>query len=144
MKDDDTVERHKKAVRPSFGSSAKRGAPGVNIDGSKFKDTPGPQYHSKINNISRKSRYRQPSTFQKDGRKFETGNNGPASLGPGSYNIPSSINSHSFNITLKAKNKQYIKRSSMAMIEREHKRNTSGLPDDSSMMDISVAGEGAN
>ncbi|GMI03164.1 hypothetical protein TrVE_jg3686 [Triparma verrucosa] len=126
MKDDDTVERHKKAVRPSFGSSAKRGAPGVNIDGSKFKDTPGPQYHSKINNISRKSRYRQPSTFQKDGRKFETGNKGPASLGPGSYNIPSSINSHSFNITLKAKNKQYIKRSSMAMIEREHKRNTSG------------------
>jgi hypothetical protein len=32
----------------------------------------------------------------------------------------------------------------MAMIEREHKRNTSILPDDASMMDISVAGEGAN
>ena len=78
MRDDDTVENHKKTVRPSFGSSAKRTSADVNIDGSKFKDTPGPQYHTKIYNISRKSTYRQPSTFQKAGRKFETGDNGPA------------------------------------------------------------------
>ncbi|GMH74160.1 hypothetical protein TL16_g06387 [Triparma laevis f. inornata] len=144
------VQHHKQfksnfKPQESFGSSAKRcGVDGVNIDGSKFKDTPGPQYDSKINNISRKSRYRQPNTFQKAGRKFETGNSGPAALGPGSYNMPSSINSHSFNITLKAKNKQYVKRSSLAQIEREHKRASGGLPDDASMMSISVSGRGDN
>ena len=53
MRDDDTVELHKKAIRPSFGSSAPRTSMYRNIDGSKFKDTPGPQYVSKVSRAIR-------------------------------------------------------------------------------------------
>ena len=119
--DDDTIAAHKKTARPGFGASAKRGGEGVNIDGRKISENPGPEYKIDMFNIKRPDRIlvhgggeRKEilggrSTFGKDGRKFDTGNFGPEALGPGSYELPGSINSHSFNITMKAKKTAYRK-----------------------------------
>ena len=154
LRDDDTVENHKRSVRPAFGHSAARTSSDRNIDGSKFKDTPGPQYASRVNDMSglRKKlvhggrpRNREPSTFTKAVRSAPGVATGmPAGLGPGSYNLPGSISSHSFNITMKAK-KQMVKRSTFEIMEREARRRAQGKPmdDASTAVDtISIAGDG--
>ena len=158
MRDDDTVELHKKSVRPAFGHSAPRTSTDRNIDGSKFKDTPGPQYASKVHNMSvpqkrlvhgGRPRNREPSTFTKAGRPFAAASSTmPASLGPGSYNVPSSINSHSFNITMKASKRRYVKKATYEGIEREERRRAQGKPigDASTAMGsiLSLTGENVN
>ena len=123
MMDDDTVELHKKKVRPAFGSSATRTDEGRNIDGMKFQSTPGPRYMVKVTDLApqRKvlvhgGRRRDGNglcTFGKDVRKFDTGATSGEAVGPGSYRIPSSISEHSFNVTLKSKGKKFVKKSEM-------------------------------
>ena len=131
-KDDENIaDLQKRKVRPAFGSSEKRGGEGKNIDGVKFSDSPGPQYMSKMGNIvpaakilvnGGRARYGGKCTFGKDTRKFETGNTGPEAIGPGSYKLPGSIKSQSFNITMKTKNKKYIRKSELMAMKATEKR----------------------
>ena len=140
-KNNPEVAEHNKtnAGRPQgFNVSAPRGGKGYSIDGSKFKDTPGPQYHSKNNNIYTApkvavgggTRRRTDGTFGKDARKFvDTG--GGNGGGPGSYDLPGSFERKSFNITFKSKTNVY-------------KRSRGGGDDDSAMsMGTSQMSEGS-
>mmetsp|Transcript_12792 Transcript_12792/g.26083 ORF Transcript_12792/g.26083 Transcript_12792/m.26083 type:complete len:692 (-) Transcript_12792:163-2238(-) len=122
MRDDDTIENYKKKVRPAFGSSAPRTDSSRNIDGNKFRETPGPRYMIKVTDLAPQDkrlvnggRKREGGicTFGKDIRKFDTGSTSGSAVGPGSYKLPSSISNHSFNITLKSKNKKFVKSSEM-------------------------------
>ena len=107
--------------RPNgFNVSAPRGGEDYNIDGSKYQETPGPQYVSYQGNIYKPekvviegSRKGQSCTFSKDRRKF-AGEGGNLSLGPGSYNLPGSFSSKSFNITFKSEKKTFKRASGKA------------------------------
>ena len=94
MRDDDTVEVHKKKVRPAFGTSAKRTDDSRNIDGEKFQVTPGPRYMVKVTDLAPpvkklvnggRKRDGEICTFGKDSRKFEGGQGAGETVGPGSY-----------------------------------------------------------
>ncbi len=102
--------------KPAFGRSEPRGGDGRNIDGNKFTETPGPKYVSKVFDLAKPKRHlvhggrereSGATTFGKGAREFATGSSGPQSLGPGAYNLPSSIDTQSFNVTLKAKRRIY-------------------------------------
>ena len=90
-----------------------------------------------------KPRNREPSTFTKAGRAFDTGSSMSVSLGPGSYTLPGSMSSRSFNITMKAKRKQYVKRSTYNMLEADARRREAVKQDDASsaMESMSIAGD---
>jgi hypothetical protein len=61
-------------------------------------------------------------TFGKDIRKFHTGETSGEAVGPGSYKLPGSISSKSFNVTLKSKQKKYVKKSKMRVMKEMERR----------------------
>ena len=109
--------QNKQLNRPNgFNVSAPRGGQAYNIDGSRYNENPGPQYSSKQGFIYKPekvfvegSRKGFNSTFSKDRRKFVESSG--LTLGPGSYTLPGSFNSKSFNITFKSKKMVYKRKS---------------------------------